>query len=123
MLILQLINELIDKTNKNICVNNLVTDDDSTLRKWRSTKSNGGHSNDNIPQPTFLADPGHRYKVMVRSIFSLVSVTRKQDEVKNIDAFCLKKYTACYINQHRNGDFKTFLANARAPVEHLFKQS
>ena len=37
-----------------------------------------------------------------------------------IDALRLKKYVSCYIVQHRNGDFETFVANAKAPVEHLF---
>ena len=33
---------------------------------------------------------------------------------------CIKKYTSFYIMQNRQGDFKKFVENARAPIEHLF---
>ena len=57
---------------------------------------------------------------MVKPVFGLVKKTRKQDEVKRVDALRLKKYVSCYINQYRNGDFDYFVSNAMTPVEHLF---
>ena len=47
-------------------------------------------------------------------------VGKKQDEVKNVDAMRLRKYTAYYINQNREGDLQNFINNAREPIEHLF---
>ena len=50
----------------------------------------------------------------------MTSVTRNPDEIKTIDALRLKKYTACYISQNRDGNFEKFVQNARAPIEYLF---
>jgi hypothetical protein len=33
-----------------------------------------------------------------------------------------KNYTSCYIIQNREGDFKKFVANALAPIKHLFNE-
>ena len=115
-----LLTHLHDSTCGKINIGQLVTDDDSTLRQHCSSVENGGKLRTEINQPTFLADPSHRCKVMLKKIFGLVTATRKADEVKNIDALRLRKYTGCYITQNRNGDFDTFVKNARAPVEHLF---
>ena len=57
---------------------------------------------------------------MSRPIFNLVQGTKNPDEIKMIDALRLKTYISCYILQNRNGDFDKFVANAKAPVEHLF---
>ena len=101
-------------------VKDLVTDDDSTLRDHCSSAENGGKLRPGMGQPKFLADPTHRTKVMSRPIFNLVQGTKNPDEIKMIDALRLKKYISCYILQNRNGDFDKFVANAKAPVEHLF---
>ena len=97
-----------------------MTDDDSTLRDHCSSAENGGKLRPGMGQPKFLADPTHRTKVMSRPIFNLVQGTKNPDEIKMIDALRLKKYISCYILQNRNGDFDKFVANAKAPVEHLF---
>ena len=49
-------------------------------------------------------------------------VTKNKDgtQVKTIDALRLKKYYSCYINQFRVGPFEKFVANAAAPIEHMF---
>ena len=116
----QLVEEIHFRSDGMMKVEDLVTDDDSTLRDHCSSEENGGKLRSGVSQPKFLADPTHRTKVMVRPIFGLVQSTKNPDEVKMIDALRLKKYVSCYIVQHRNGDFETFVANAKAPVEHLF---
>ena len=50
----------------------------------------------------------------------MVSITKNPDEIKNIEALRLKKYTGCYISKNRTGDFEQFVRNAKAPIEHLF---
>ena len=47
----------------------------------------------NVPEPTFLADPTHRIKVMVRKIFGKAVKSKKPQKIKTIDALRLKKYT------------------------------
>jgi hypothetical protein len=115
-----LIEEICEETIGRVMVGQVVSDDDSTLRSVCSSHSKGGKLYDGVDEPEFLADPAHRTKVMAKPIFALVKKTRKQDEVKKVDALRLKKYISCYINQYWNGDFDYFVSNAMAPVEHLF---
>ena len=57
---------------------------------------------------------------MVKGVFAKATKTKNPNKIKTIDAMRLKKYVGCYISQNRNGCFKKFVRNARAPVEHLF---
>ena len=116
----QMLEDLYDTTSSKISIGDIVSDDDSTLRKHCSSASKGGKLKEGVCEPRFLADPSHRTKVMVKPVFNLVTKTKKLDEVKMIDALRLKKYVSCYISQNRNGDFDKFVSNAKAPVEHLF---
>ena len=116
----QMLEEVTESTNSRVSVGTLVTDDDSTLRSHCKLHENGGKLRAGVPEPTFLADPSHRVKVMLKPIFALVSSTKNPDEVKHVDALRLRKYTSCYITRHRTDDFTSFFRNARAPVEHLF---
>ena len=103
-----------------VAVGEVVSDDDSTLRSYCSLVSNGGSLSPGVREPKYLADPSHRAKVWVKPVFKMVKQTKKQDEVKKIDAMRLKKYITCYITQYREGDFEYFFKNALAPLEHLF---
>jgi hypothetical protein len=119
-LALKLIEQLHDETNQKAFVNELVTDDDATTRTILTHKHKKCRLPMNIPQPVFLADPCHRVKAMVKPIFARVSKTKNMNNIRNIDAMRIKKYTSCYIMQNRQGCFKKFVANATAPIEHLF---
>ena len=105
---------------KKVAVAEVVSDDDSTLRSYCSLIENGGSLRPGVREPKYLADPSHRAKVWVKPVFKMVKQTKKQDEVKKIDAMRLKKYITCYITQYREGDFEYFFKNALAPLEHLF---
>jgi len=80
----------------------------------------GGKLPDEIPQPEFLTDPSHRVKVMVKPIFKMASNVKDPDRCNKINPLRLRKYTGCYIAQHRHLPLDGFLRNAKAPVEHLF---
>ena len=103
-----------------VYVEEIVTDDDSTMRSHCKNKKNGGNLPDEIPQPIFLADPSHRIKVMCKPIFAMVSNNKDPDQCKLIDATRIKRYTGYYIRQNRNKSIDEFIRNARAPIEHLF---
>jgi hypothetical protein len=77
-----------------------------------------------VREPAFLTDPAHRVKVMVKGIFAKVAKNKNvnMNTIKNVDAMMIKKYTSCYVMQNRTGDFKRFVANAVASVEHLFNE-
>ena len=86
-------------------INEIVTDDDTTMRAVVSHNKKKGRLSSDIPPPKFFADPGHRVKVMVKPIFVMVTTTRIPDDVKNLDALRLKKCTSCYIMRRRTDDF------------------
>ena len=119
-LALNLTQKIYNGTQKKASIGEIVTDDDTTMR------SNIRHNGDkaklplHVPEPRFLADPTHRIKVMVRNIFAKAVKSKNVQKIKTIDALRTKKYTSLYIHQNRTGDFSSFLANAMAPVEHLF---
>ena len=80
-LALDLLKEIYVVMNEKVRVGEIVTDDDSTLRAYCRNVCNGGKLPDNIPQPVFLADPGHRVKVMVAPVFKLVKSNNNPNSV------------------------------------------
>ena len=78
--------------NKNIGVEFLVSDDDSTMRAH--LQHVGTIKNGKLPlevhQPKFLCDPSHRIKVMVKDIFGLATMSNAKSEFEKIDALRIK---------------------------------
>ena len=64
-------------------VGELVTDDDTTRRPHCCHQSMGGKLRDIVPQLKYLADPSHRVKVMIKSVFALVKKTKDPNTCKN----------------------------------------
>ena len=73
-------------TDGRVSLGTLVTDDDSRLRSHRWLLENGGKLKEGVPKPIFLADPSHQMKVMLKSIFVMVTYTKNPDEIKHVDA-------------------------------------
>ena len=68
-----MLEELYEKTGSKvyIYIGDIVSGDDSTLRKHCSSESKGGKLKEEVCEPKFLADPSHRTKVMVKPLLSL----------------------------------------------------
>ena len=99
----------------------IVLDDDSTMcahLKHIGTHT-GGKLPIDVPHPTFLCDPSHRVKDMVKEIFKLALASKKQSKCERIDALRLKKYMGCYIAK-KLLPFENFKAKAKASIEKLF---
>ena len=76
-----------------ISVEFLVSDDDSTMRAHlRHIGMDKGKLPLDVPAPTFLCDPSHRIKVMVKDIFGLALMSKTKSECEKIDALRIKKY-------------------------------
>ena len=114
--------KVLPKSTKKAAIGEIVTDDDTTMRSNIKHKGDKAKLPIDVPEPTFLADPTHRIKVMVRKIFGKAVKSKDPQKIKTIDALRLKKYTSLYIHQNRTGDFKDFVSNAMVPVEHLFNE-
>ena len=69
-LALRIVEGLHKSTKKKAYVQKLVTDDDSTMRSNLCHNDKKAKLNVSVPEPAFLADPGHRVKVMVKGIFT-----------------------------------------------------
>ena len=92
------------------------------MRSHCCHEENGGKLRDEIPEPEFLADPGHRIKVMLGPIFKLCTSPPVKDpgRCKMVDCCRLKKYTSCFISKNRCIPIDEFVKKAKAPVEYLF---
>ena len=119
-LCVQLVEKMSSKFGGMVVLGALVTDDDSTIRSRCRNHSEGGKLSGEIPTPKFLADPGHRIKVMGKAIFKVVTKTKNPDEVRSIDALRWKKYFSCYVAQNKTKGLDVFIKNANAALEHLF---
>ena len=78
--------------NRFFIIDIIVSDDDSTMRavlkhpskgaRVHVLKSSKGKLHEDIPEPSFLADPSHRVKVVAKHIFSIVK--RKQGSAMRV---------------------------------------
>ena len=111
-----------DHQDSNVFVEALVMDDDASTRAILSHPTN--NSKDrlslHIPQPTFLADPSHRTKVVVKAIFILAHMPKSQSECTTIDALRIKKYYGYMIKQARTMTMGELKNRCKAVIEHLF---
>ena len=64
-----ILEDVFEKTDRVVTGAEVVSDDDSTLRSHCSSVSNGGKLNVGVCEQNFLADPTHRIKVTVKSVF------------------------------------------------------
>ena len=120
---LELCTSLHDDSGYSVCVHQIVSDDDSTMRSHLQYEDNSGKGKlpAHIPVPTFLADPSHRVKVMSSPIFKLAQGgTKDPRQCKKIDALRIKKYIGCFIYQNRSLPLSEMIKKAKAPIEHLF---
>ena len=72
--------------NRLFIIDVIVRDDDSTMRavltypskgaRGQVLKSSKGKLHEDIPKPSFLADPSHHMKVFVKHILSIVNKSR-----------------------------------------------
>ena len=113
---------LLDLHGIGVSIQYIVSDDDSTMRA--TLQHIGTHKNGklllHISEPTFLCDPSHRIKVMVKDVFGLALMSNSKSECRKIDALRLKKYIGCWIGKSKLMPFDHFKTLSKAPVEHLF---
>ena len=100
---LELTRKVYTNFNEHVFIGKIVSDDDSSLRKnLRHVNHDAGSLEEGIPEPTFLADPSHRIKVMTAPIYKMVINTMDPRRCKKNDANRLKKYCSCYVYQNRH---------------------
>ena len=69
-----------------VSIEYIVSDDDSTMRA--TLRHIGTHKNGKLPlhisEPTFLCDPSHRIKVMVKDVFGLALMSNSKSEYRKL---------------------------------------
>ena len=99
------IQEMVDDAFHNIffIVDVIVSDDDSKMRavlkhpligvRGQVLKTSKRKLDEEIPEPSFLADPSHRVKVVAKHIFYIINKSRAQQcECTKADSFRINKY-------------------------------
>ena len=93
-------------------------------------KSSRGKLDEEIPDPSFLADPSHCVKVVANHIFSIVNESRAQlSGCTKVDAIRLKKYWGYMIKKNSKKQLKTrvrqlrFLLNTCLTIMKILVQS
>ena len=83
-------------------------------------KSSKGKIDEEIPEPSLLADPSHCVKVVAKHIFSIVnkSMARRYGCTK-ADALRLNKYWG-YMMKNNRGGIEELSEASKVPLEHMF---
>ena len=92
-----------------------------SILKHKTPTSRKGKLPADIPEPSWLADPGHRTKVVTKPIFLLAKKGKKKTKCTRVDALCFKKYFAYMLRTNRNKSLAVMCTAAEAVLEHLFK--
>ena len=107
---------------KKISLRSIVSDDDSTMRALLKHPRNHkrGKLNPEIPEPSWLADPSHRTKVVAKYIFALETLPKSKSTCTKIDAVRVKKYFGYMMKTNRDRTISEIKITPLAVIEHLF---
>ena len=106
-------------------------EDDSTMQsvlnnpskgaRGQVLKSSKGKLHEDIPEPSFLADPYHCVKVVSKHIFSIVKKSRAQGcGCTKSDALQLNKYWGYTIKKKREKIMEELSEASKVTLEHMF---
>ena len=98
--------------NRFFIIDIILSNDDSTIQavlnhtskgaRGQVLKSSKGKLDEEIPEPSFLADPFHHMKVVAKQIFSIVNKSRAQQRgCTNADSLRVNKYWGYIIKNNR----------------------
>ena len=126
--LLLLLKKLRDKTNGEIYLDYVITDDDTKMKKFishpeykpRGWKNHGGSLPLDIPVPNWFADPTHRAKCVAGAFFETTKGPQSDTRATKLDALRMKKYYSYFIKQHCKKDIEWLMDHAMAPLNHLF---
>ena len=109
-------------SKKKIALRSIVSDDDSTMRTLLKNPGNHkrGKWNPEIPEPSWLAAPSHRIKVVAKYIFALAALPKSKSTCTKLDAVRLKKYFGYMNKTNREGTILEINIALLAIIEHLF---
>ena len=112
--------------NRDFTIEFIVSEDDSTMRavlkhpligvRGQVLKTPKGKLDEEILEPSFLADPTHRVKVVAQHIFSIVNESRAQQcGCTKADAIQIKKYWGYTVKKNREKQLKSWVRQVSPP--------
>ena len=117
--------------NRSFIVDVIVSDSNSTMRavikhpligvRGQVMKTPQEKLDEEIPEPSFLADPYHRVKVVAKQIFSIVNGSRAQRCGRTkADALQTKKDWEYMIKDNREKTTEELSEASKVSLEHMF---
>ena len=73
-----------------------------------------------IPEPSWLADPSHRTKGVIKYIFALAALPKRKTICTKIDAYRVEKCFDYIIKTNRDRTISEIKIASLAVIEHLF---
>ena len=119
---LVIVKNLYEKNNKLVYVKGIVADDDSSTKAILKHKINNrkGKLPPEIPEPIWLADPGHRIKTVSSKIYALVPLPKSQSTCVNGDAIRFKMNFGYFLKRNCNGTLQQMSHAKNAVIDHSF---
>ena len=117
--------------NRFFIIDVIIRDNDSTIQSVlkhpskgaqdQVLKSSKGKLHTEIPEPSFLADPSYRVKVVAKHIFSIVNKRRDlRCGCTKADSLHLKTYWGYMIKKNREKTIEKLSEASKVPLEHMF---
>ena len=102
--VLNLYQSLFFGSKKKIVLKSIVSDDDSTMRALLKHPKNhkSGKLHPEIHEPSWLADPSHRTKVVAKYVFALAMLPKRKSTCTKIDTVRFKKYFGYMLKTNRD---------------------
>ena len=120
--VLSLYESMFYDSNKKITWKSIVLDDDSIVRALLEHPGNHprGTLNVEITEPSWLADPSRRTKIVAKYIYALAALPKSQSTCTIIDAVRVKKHFGYMIKTNRGNTISEIKIASLAIIEHLF---
>ena len=114
-----LIIDIIDSNNDSTII--AVLKHPSKGDRGQVLKLSKGKLDEEIPEPSLLADPSYRVKFVAKHIFSIVNEGRDQQRgCTKADSLRLNKYWGYTIKNNRKKTIEEFSEASKVPLEHMF---
>ena len=110
------------KSEKKTTLRNIVSDDDSTMRALLKHEFNHprGKFNVEIPEPSWLADPSRRTKVVTKPIFALAAAPKSKSSCTKVDVIQMKIYYGYMMKINRMKTIAQMQVASKVVIEYLF---
>ena len=107
---------------KKTALRSIVSNDDTIMIALLKHPGNHkrGKLNLEIPEPSWLADPSHRTKVVAKYIFTLAALSKSKSTCITIDVVRVKTYFGYMTKTNRDRTISEIKIASLAVIKHLF---